>query len=147
MCKNLIGNLLINNIHIYEMVCHQWLSPLTLWVRILLSRGVLDTTLCDKVCQWFAAGQWFTLGTSVSSTNEADRHDKTEILLKVALNIINSMLLFCYMYIDCHTVYRKEIFYVVCYVCYRIGGWGWGEGVGEDGGKLIQEQIYDVLEW
>ena len=57
------------------------------------------------------------------------------------------MLLFCYMYIDCHTVYRKEIFYVVCYVCYSIGGWGWGEGVGEDGGKLIQEQIYDVLEW
>jgi hypothetical protein len=22
-------------------------------------RGVLDTTLCDKVCQWFAAGPWF----------------------------------------------------------------------------------------
>ena len=27
-------------------------------------------------------------GTSVSSTNETDRHDKTEILLKVALNAI-----------------------------------------------------------
>jgi hypothetical protein len=22
-------------------------------------QGVLDTTLCDKVCQWFKAGQWF----------------------------------------------------------------------------------------
>ena len=32
--------------------------------------------ICDKVCQWF------------SSTNKIDRHDITEILLKVALNII-----------------------------------------------------------
>ena len=31
---------------------------------------------------------WFSLGTSVSSTNKTDRHDITEILLKVALNII-----------------------------------------------------------
>jgi hypothetical protein len=31
------------------------------------------------------AGQWFSL---VSSTNKTDRHDVTEILLKVALNII-----------------------------------------------------------
>ena len=22
-------------------------------------RGVLDTTLCDKVCQWLATGRWF----------------------------------------------------------------------------------------
>jgi hypothetical protein len=28
----------------------------TLWVRIPLRRGVLDTTLCDKVCQWLTAG-------------------------------------------------------------------------------------------
>ena len=28
-------------------------------------------------------------GTPVSSTNETDRHDKTAILLKVALNTIN----------------------------------------------------------
>ena len=28
-----------------------------------LRRGVLDTTLCDKVCQWLTAGQWFSLGT------------------------------------------------------------------------------------
>ena len=26
-----------------------------LWVRILLRRGVLDITLCDKVCQWLVA--------------------------------------------------------------------------------------------
>ena len=56
-------------------------------VRIPL-RDALDTTLCDKVCQWLAAGRWFSLGTPVSSTNKTDRHDITEILLKVALNTI-----------------------------------------------------------
>ena len=45
-------------------------------------RGVLDTTLCDKVCQWLAAYLWFSPGTPVSSTNKAHRHDITEILLK-----------------------------------------------------------------
>jgi hypothetical protein len=38
-------------------------------------RGVLDTTLCDKVCQWLATGQWFSAGTLVSSTNKTDRHN------------------------------------------------------------------------
>jgi hypothetical protein len=33
-------------------------------------------------------GQWFSSGTPVSSTNKTDRHDITEILLKVALNTI-----------------------------------------------------------
>jgi hypothetical protein len=33
-------------------------------------------------------GQWFSLGPPVSSTNKTDRHDITEILLKVALNTI-----------------------------------------------------------
>jgi hypothetical protein len=51
--------------------------------------GVLDTTLCDKVCQWLAAGLWFSPGTPVSSTNKTDCHDITEILLKVALHTIN----------------------------------------------------------
>jgi len=64
------------------------LSPLTFWARIPLRRGVLDTTLCDKVCQWHAAGRKFSLGTLVSSTNKTDRHDITEILLKVTVNTI-----------------------------------------------------------
>jgi hypothetical protein len=34
------------------------------------------------------AGQWFSPGTSVSSTNKTDRHNITEILLKVAFNTI-----------------------------------------------------------
>jgi hypothetical protein len=69
--------------------CNQYLSPQTLWVWIPLRWGVLDTTLCDKVCQWLATGRWFSPGTPVSSTNKADHHDITEILLKVALNTIN----------------------------------------------------------
>ena len=39
-----------------------------------------------KVCQWLATGPWFS---PVSATNKTDRHDTTEILLKVALNTIN----------------------------------------------------------
>jgi hypothetical protein len=51
-------------------------------------RGLLDKTLCDKVCQWLATGQWFSPGTPVSSTNKTDRYDITEILLlKVALRM------------------------------------------------------------
>jgi hypothetical protein len=56
-------------------------------------RGVLDTTLCDIVCQWLAKGQWFSSGPLVSSTNKTDHHDITEILLKVALNTINLLFL------------------------------------------------------
>ena len=34
-------------------------------------------------------GQWFSMGTPISSTNKTDCQDITEILLKVVLNIIN----------------------------------------------------------
>jgi hypothetical protein len=49
-------------------------------------RDVLDTTLCEQVCQWLATGRWFP---PVAATNKADLHNITEILLKVALNTIN----------------------------------------------------------
>ena len=52
-------------------------------------QGVLNATFCDKVCQWLAADRWFSSGTPVSSTNNTDRQDITEILLKVALSTIN----------------------------------------------------------
>ena len=35
-----------------------------------------------------AGGQWFSPGTLVSSPNTTDRHNITEILLKVALNTV-----------------------------------------------------------
>ena len=67
-------------------IYNQCLSPLMLWVWFLIR--VRCTTLCDKVCQWLAAGQWFSPGPPVSSINKTDLHDITEILLKVALNTI-----------------------------------------------------------
>jgi hypothetical protein len=67
---------------IYNDLCNQCLSPLTLQVRIPFRPDVLDTTLCDKVCQWFSPG------TPVSSTNKTDHRNITEILLKVAFNTI-----------------------------------------------------------
>ena len=38
------------------------------------------------VCQWLATGRWFSPGIPLFSTNKTDI---TEILSKVALNIIN----------------------------------------------------------
>jgi hypothetical protein len=46
----------------YNYLCNQCLSPLT-WVRILFMLGILDITLCDKVCQWLATGLWFSPDT------------------------------------------------------------------------------------
>ena len=59
-----------------------------LWARTQFRWGVLDTTLCDKVCQWLATGRWFSPGSSVSSSIKTDHHEITEILLKKALNTI-----------------------------------------------------------
>ena len=73
---------------IYNYLCYQCPSPLMLWVRIPLRRGVFNTILCDELCQWLAADRWFSPGTPVSSTNKCDRHDTTEILLKVSVNAI-----------------------------------------------------------
>ena len=39
-------------------------------------------------CQWLVTGRWFSPGTLISSTNKTDRHDITDILLKVTLNTI-----------------------------------------------------------
>jgi len=61
--------------------------------------GVLDTTLCDKVCQWLATGGWFSSGTPLSSTNKTDHHDITEILLEVVLNTINHQTIFSFIYL------------------------------------------------
>ena len=47
-------------------------------INCIERRVVLDTTLCDKVCQLLAASWWFSPGTPVSSSNKTDRHDITE---------------------------------------------------------------------
>jgi hypothetical protein len=69
--------------YIFNYLCNQYLSPLKLWVRIPLRRGVLDTTFCDKVMS--VTCNRFSPGTPVSSTNKTDCHGITEILLKVVL--------------------------------------------------------------
>jgi hypothetical protein len=56
------------------------------WVWISLRARC--ATLCDKFCQWLAAGRWFPPCTPVSSTDKTDCHDIAEILLKVALSTI-----------------------------------------------------------
>ena len=48
---------------IYNCLCHQCLSPLTLWVRIPFRRGVLDAKLWYKI-----VSLWYSPGTTVSST-------------------------------------------------------------------------------
>ena len=70
---------------IYNYVWNRCLSPLKLWFRIPPSRGVLNTTLSNKVCQWLAAvfSRYYHF-----LTNKTDGHDATEILLKVTLNTI-----------------------------------------------------------
>ena len=52
---------------IYNYLCNRCLSPL-MWVQIPLRRGVLDTTLCDKVtCDR-------SVISPVSSINKTDGH-------------------------------------------------------------------------
>ena len=69
---------------IYNSSCNHCLSTLTLWFRIRpgevysIQHYVIKLSVtCDS--RWFSP---------VSSTNKTDRHDITEILLKVALNTI-----------------------------------------------------------
>jgi len=49
---------------IYNYLCNQCLSPQTLWDRPRTWWIVLDTTLCDKVCQWLATGRYIFSGYS-----------------------------------------------------------------------------------
>ena len=45
----------------------------------------------DQDYPLLAHGQWFSPGTSASSTSKTGRHDIAEILLKVVLNTINQI--------------------------------------------------------
>ena len=75
---------------IYNYMRNQCLSPLQLWIRI-----ILHILLCTrnnvmwKKIQWLPTGRWFSPGIPFSSTNKTDRYDIIAILLKVALSTIN----------------------------------------------------------
>ena len=56
-------------------------NSLRVWIP--LRRGLLDTTLCDKVCQWPAAGLWFSLASSI---NKTDPHDSPNLTNNSFLN-------------------------------------------------------------
>jgi hypothetical protein len=85
-----------------------------------LSMGV---QVVSKACQWLTTGRWFSPGTPVSSTNKTDRHNVTEILLKVELNTMNhktkqkvrKLLSFLIMYLD-----RFIIIYISCFRVFRV---------------------------
>ena len=60
-----------------------------IWFESRSWQGVLETTLCDKVCQRLMADWRFSPGTPASFTTKTGRHDIAEILLKVALSTKN----------------------------------------------------------
>jgi hypothetical protein len=75
---------------IYNSLWNQCLSPLMLWV---LAPFVTKRTRYSIMWKnWSVTGLWFSLGILVSSTNATERHNITEILLKVALNTIKQLL-------------------------------------------------------
>ena len=77
-------------------------------VRALLS---MHGALTGRVCQFLATGQWFSLGTPVSSTNKTYNHNITEILL---FRNISSSVHFNYVFITLIS------YYSVCQLCLDI---------------------------
>jgi hypothetical protein len=72
---------------VYNVIVIVFLPVYNVIVILLINHLIQHYVI--KVCQWLAAGLWFSPGTPVSSTNKTDSHDITVILLKVALNTIN----------------------------------------------------------
>ena len=107
---------------INNYLCNQCLSPLKLWVRISLRRGVLDTTLCDKAWQWLtlATGRWFSPVNPVSSSIKTDCLDIAEILVKVALNTI--ILTICLCGYSCNIAHWTSINFLLSSGEWECGG-------------------------
>ena len=68
-----------------------------MWVRARLcnlQKGCTQLTAAsDKAYQLLAHGRWFSPGTPASSITKTGRHDIAEILLKVALNTKNQIII------------------------------------------------------
>ena len=64
-------NLLINHwtIEIFAGMICKLLHFVFKFIPHFFPNSELDTTLCDKVCQWLATGRWCSPSTPVSSTN------------------------------------------------------------------------------
>ena len=59
---------------------HVYYKTLKLWVQIPLSQGLLNTTLCDKVCQWLAAGRWFPPSINLTTHDQILLNNETGLL-------------------------------------------------------------------
>ena len=91
---------ILSKVGVGDLWCHLLVEPATYlclseastWITNAICRGLFRVQWLEKwkkwllilVCQWLVAGRWFSPGTPVSSTNKTDRHNITEILLKVA---------------------------------------------------------------
>ena len=94
---------------VYNYLCNQCLSPLMLWVRIQLRRGVFDTILYDKVCQWLATGRWFSTCTPVSlhQSNWPPIYRYNWNIAEVALNTSVRLLM---RHLSAHKAFSRIIF-------------------------------------
>ena len=72
-------------IYNYKYVPMQSVPMLRVWIP-LMARCIRYNIILYW-CQWLATGLWFSPDASLSFINKTDRHDTTEILLKVTLNI------------------------------------------------------------
>jgi hypothetical protein len=77
-----------------DLTAHTSLSPIRVGFApsfVIYKKGCTRLAAAsDKVYQLLAQGRWFSLGTPASSTTKTGRHDRAEILLKVALSTKNS---------------------------------------------------------
>ena len=73
------------------------------WIRArlcILQKGCTRfAAASDKAYQLLDHGRWLSPGTPASSTTTTGGHDIAEILLKVALNTINQIKAYLYLYL------------------------------------------------
>ena len=81
------------NSWIDNYLCSQCLSPLNLWFQPRWWRDLLDTTLCDNVCQWLATGRWFSLSGVVQQYNWPPRYNWN--IVETGVKLHKSTHLFC----------------------------------------------------
>ena len=74
---------------IYNYLCNQCLLPLKLWIRTPFMARWPQYIMWSSLSETCERSVVFSGYSLVSSTNKTDRHNITEILLKVALNNIH----------------------------------------------------------
>jgi hypothetical protein len=86
----------------YGSSIYNYLSSPTLWVQTSLRRPVLDTILCEQLVVFSRY--------SCFPTNKTDRHDITEILLKVALSTIKPTKLLVWYWYSCIYILNRYMY-------------------------------------